>query len=205
MSAKAQARPARAMKNLRRIVPLALAALPLMPVAASAQGMPQLNFSTPLTISQVVWGAIIFVVLYLLLSRQGLPLVASVLEERAGHIGRDLEGAREAKSRADAGLAEAAEATAKARAEAQAAISASLDEAKKAVAAQSETLNARLEARLQDAEAQIAQARAAAMGALRQVSTETAADVITRLTGAAPDTARLDSAIGSAMSARRAA
>ena len=69
--------------------------------------MPQLDFSTPLTTSQLVWGAIIFVVLYIMLSRSGLPLVASVLEERAAHIGRDLDGARSAKSRADAGIAEA--------------------------------------------------------------------------------------------------
>ena len=65
--------------------------------------------------------------------------------------------------------AEADQATAKARAESQSAINAALDEAKKAAAAQSETLNARLERQLQDSEAQIAQARAAATSALRQV------------------------------------
>ena len=40
------------------------------------------------------------------------------------------------------------------------------------------------------------------MGALRQVATETAATVVTRLTGAAPDPSRLDGAIGSALAAR---
>ena len=54
------------------------------PLAAMAAGMPQLDFSSPLTISQVVWGAIIFGVLYLMLSRAALPRVASVLHERAG-------------------------------------------------------------------------------------------------------------------------
>ena len=34
--------------------------------------MPQLDFTTPLTTSQVVWGAIIFVVLYILLSPDAL-------------------------------------------------------------------------------------------------------------------------------------
>ena len=112
--------------------------------------MPQLDFKTPLTISQVVWGAIIFVVLYILLSRTGLPLVASVLEERAAKISKDLDEARAAKASADAGMAEADQATAKARAESQAAINAALEEAKKAAAAQAETLNARLEKQLQD-------------------------------------------------------
>jgi F-type H+-transporting ATPase subunit b len=174
----------------------------MLPVAAMAEGMPQLDFKTPLTLSQVVWGAIIFVVLYLLLSRSGLPLVASVLDERAAHIGRDLEGARAAKSSADAGVEEARLAVAQARGEAQAAVSAALDEAKQSAAVQSEALNARLEARLHEAEAQIAQARASALGALRQVATETTNSVVTRLTGSAPDPARLDGAVAAAMAAR---
>jgi F-type H+-transporting ATPase subunit b len=174
----------------------------MLPAAAMAKGMPQLDFSTPMTVSQVVWGAIIFVVLYILLSRTGLPMVASVLEERAGKISKDLDEARTAKASADAGMAEAEQATAKARADAQAAINAALEEAKKAAAVQSEALNARLEAQLRDSEAQIHQARASAMSALRQVATETATTVVTRLTGAPVDAGRLDGAIGSALAAR---
>jgi F-type H+-transporting ATPase subunit b len=190
------------MKVLRRLAPVLMAGLVVLPSVAMAEGMPQLDFKTPLTISQVVWGAIIFVVLYLLLSRTGLPLVESVLQERAAKISKDLDEARAAKAGADAGMMQADQATAKARAESQSAINAALDEAKKAAAAQSETLNTRLERQLQDSEAQIAQARAAAMSALRQVATETAATVVTRLTGTAPDAGRLDSAIGSALAAR---
>ncbi|HEX4369599.1 MAG TPA: F0F1 ATP synthase subunit B' [Rhodopila sp.] len=186
----------------RWIMPLVGAGLVMLPAAAMAKGMPQLDFSTPLTTSQVVWGAIIFIVLYILLSRTGLPLVASVLEERGTRIAKDLDEARAAKASADAGMAEAEQATAKARAEAQAAINAALEEAKKSAAAQAEVLNARLEKRLQDSEAQIAQARVSAMSALRQVATETATTVVTRLSGAAPDAGRLGSAIGSALAAR---
>jgi F-type H+-transporting ATPase subunit b len=195
-------RPASTMKLFGRIIPLLGAGLLMLPAAAMAKGMPQLDFSTPLTISQVVWGAIIFIVLYVMLSKTGLPLVASVLEERAGKIAKDLDEARAAKARADAGMTEAEQATAKARAESQAAINAALEEAKKAAAVQAEALHARLEKQLQDAEAQIAQARASAMSALRQVATETAATVVTRLTGTAPDAARLDGAIGSALAIR---
>lgn len=193
-------RPAGTMKLTHRIV--LAACLLTLPVTARAAGMPQLDFSTWLTVSQVVWGAIIFVVLYIMLSKTGLPMVASVLEERAARIAKDLDEARAAKTNADAGMAEADQATAKARAEAQAAINAALEDAKKAAAAQAEALNARLEKQLQDAEAQIAQARASAMTALRQVATETAATVVTRLTGAAPDAVRLDGAVASALAAR---
>jgi F-type H+-transporting ATPase subunit b len=185
-----------------RIIPAIAAGLLTLPSAATAKGMPQLDFTTPLILSQVVWGAIIFVVLYILLSRTGLPMVASVLQERAAKIAKDLDDARAAKAGADAGMAEADQATATARAESRAAINAALEEAKNAAAAQAEALNTRLEKQLQDSEAQIARARASAMSALRQVATETAATVVTRLTGTAPDAARLDGAIGSALAAR---
>jgi F-type H+-transporting ATPase subunit b len=193
------------MKLSTRILSLLVAGVAaqlLLSNAAMAGGMPQLDFSTPLTTSQVVWGAIIFIVLYILLSKTGLPMVASVLEERATMIAKDLEEARVAKTGADAGMLEADQATAKARAASQATINAALNEAKEAAAAQAEALNARLEKQLQDSEAQIAAARASAMSALRQVATETAATVVTRLTGSAPDSGRLDNAIGSALSAR---
>jgi F-type H+-transporting ATPase subunit b len=174
----------------------------MLPAAAVAEGMPQLDFKSTLTTSQVVWGAIIFAVLYVILSRSALPLVASVLEERAATIAKDLDEARAAETGARAGMAEADQAIAKARAEAQTAVNAALDEAKQAAAAQTEALNARLEQQLRDSEAQIARARASAMGALRQVATETAATVVTRLTGVPPDAGRLDGAIGSALAAR---
>ncbi len=194
-------RPASTMK-LSRLVPLLAAGLLMLPAAAMAKGMPQLDFSTPLTLSQVVWGAIIFIVLYIMLSKTGLPMVASVLDERATKIAKDLNEARAAKARADAGMAEADQATAKARAESQAAINVALEEAKNAAAAQAETLNARLEKQLHDAETQIAQARASAMSAIRQVATETAATVVARLTGMSPNSAQVENAVSSALAAR---
>ena len=68
------------------------------------KGMPQLDFHNPLTISQVVWLAIIFCVLYVLLSKWALPQVASVLDARAGAIAADLDAARGAKQGADAAI-----------------------------------------------------------------------------------------------------
>ncbi len=180
-----------------------LATLLLAPAAVRAEGMPQLDFGNPLTTSQVVWGAIIFAVLYIVLSRFGLPRVASVLEERAQHIAADLDTARASKSRADEAAKEVADATARARAEAQAAISAALDVAKQQAAVRIASLNERLEKQLQEAEAQISAARAAALSALREVATETAATVIGRLTGAPPDPQRLSGAVGAVLAARQ--
>ncbi|MEJ0016259.1 MAG: F0F1 ATP synthase subunit B' [Acetobacteraceae bacterium] len=180
-----------------------LGAVLLTPAVARAEGMPQLDFANPLTTSQVVWGAIIFALLYWLLSRVGLPKVGEVIEERARHIASDLQTAQASKARADAAAREVAEATARARAEAQAAINAAVDVAKAEASARIATLNERLEKQLQEAEGQINVARSAAMQALRQVATDTATTVIGRLTGAPPDQARLDGAIGAALAARR--
>lgn len=177
-------------------------ALLTMPEAAMAAGMPQLDFANPLTTSQVVWGAIIFIVLYILLSRGGLPRVAAVLDQRAAKIASDLDAARAAKAKADADAQQARTAHDGARAEAQAAINTAVTAAKEAAARQAEELNARLDKQLQEAEAQIARARASAMGAVRQVSTETAALVVSRLSGTPADPSVLDKAVGAAMAAR---
>ena len=56
---------------MRRIAAAAVAVLAL-PASALAEGMPQLDFKNPLTISQVVWLAIIFTVLGFLLVGDGL-------------------------------------------------------------------------------------------------------------------------------------
>ncbi len=183
---------------------LALLAV-LLPAAARAEGMPQLDFANPLTTSQVWWGAIIFAVLYVLLSRIGLPRVGAVIEERARHIASDLETAQQSKMGADEAARQVADATARARAEAQTAINAALDAAKQEAAGRIAALNERLERQLREAETQIDAARAAALRALREVATDTAATVIGRLTGMPPDQQRLEGAIGAALAARRIA
>ena len=164
--------------------------------------MPQLNFQNPLTISQVVWGAVIFLALYLLFVNWGLPRVASVLEERDSRINGDLEAARAAKAQADSAVAELTTATNKARADAQAAINAASEQAKKEAGARSATLQQQLDEQLKAAEQRIAEARNTAMGALRAVATDTATVVVRRLTGREPDGLAIEGAVGAALAAR---
>jgi F-type H+-transporting ATPase subunit b len=195
------------MSRLRRIVPqvawVSAAAL-AVPGAALADTLPQMDFGNLLTTYQVLWGAVIFLILYVLASRTALPKVGAVLEARAERIAGDLEEAKDAKARADAGIQAAADATAKARSAAQAAINAALESSKQAAAVQSAALNDRLDRQLKEAEGQIAAARGAALEALPGVAIDTAVTLITRLTGAVPDPARLSDAINVAMAARGA-
>jgi F-type H+-transporting ATPase subunit b len=164
--------------------------------------MPQLNFASPLTISQVVWGAIIFVLLYFLLGRWALPKVAVVVDARHATVAGDLETARAAKAEADAAVAELTAATRQARSEAAAAVATATLAAKTEAADQAARMNASLDAKLSEAEGRIGQARAAAMGALRQVANEAATAVVTRLTGQAPQAGVVDHAVGDLLAAR---
>lgn len=191
------------MSKSRPIVPLATALFAL-PTAAMAEGLPQLDFGNVLTSYQVLWGAVIFVIFYVLASRTALPKVGAVLEARARRITGDLEEAKDTKASADAGVQAAAAATAQARSEAQSAINAALESSKQAAAVQAATLNERLDRQLKEAEGQIAAARGAALAALPGVATDTAVALITRLTGAAPDPIRLSGAIDAAVAARAA-
>ena len=185
----------------RRVLPLA-AALLALPAAAQAEGMPQLNFANPLTLSQVWWGAIIFIVFFLLCWLWGLPQVASVLERRAASIAADLDTARQSKLQADQSVAETTQAIARARAEAQGSINQALDAAKQQAAAQNAELNARLEAQIAESELRIQAARQSALQALRTVASDTAATIVARLTGSVADPARLERAVVQALASR---
>jgi F-type H+-transporting ATPase subunit b len=173
--------------------------------AAHAETMPQLDFSNPLLTSQVVWGALIFVVFYLAVSRWGLPLVGEVLENRARRIEADLEQARLAKQDADRAVAELQAARRQAYAEAQKAISDAIEQAQQEAARQAREANERLEQQIAESERRIQEARTRALGALRQVATETAAEVVARLTERPADPARVAEAVGAVLAERQLA
>lgn len=161
--------------------------------------MPQLDFSNPLTIAQVVWMAIIFGLLYYILARYMLPQVAEVVDGRAHRITADLDSARAAKAQSDTAIAEITAAGQRANTEAQAAIGSAIAKAKAEALEQSRAADNRLSGQLVEAERRIAEARRSAMGALREVARDTASAVVTRLTGQAPDAAAVESAVGTAM------
>ncbi len=164
--------------------------------------MPQLDFANQLTIAQVVWMALIFGGLYFLLSSWALPQVETVLSDRAHRISADLDSARAAKGEADAAAAEISDSGRRASTEAQAAIAQAVAQAKAEAAEQTQLANEKLDAQLAEAEGRIVAARNAAMGALRQVATETTAVVVDRLTGQPAPAPAVESAVANVMSAR---
>jgi F-type H+-transporting ATPase subunit b len=179
-----------------------LGSLILPGAARAASNMPQMDFSNPLNLAQVVWLVIILVALYFILANWALPGVGAVLADRAHRIQVDLDAAHAAKAEADAAIAELHAAIKAARDEAQAEVTKATDAAKAEAARQAEALARKLDEQLSRAEAEISAARAEAMTAIRPIATETAALLVARLTGNAPDEARLGGGIQQALSAR---
>ncbi len=186
---------------MRRIAGVALALI-AFPAVAMAEGMPQLDFKNPLTTAQVVWLAVIFLVLYQLLKRWALPKVADVLEMRSVAIRRDLEAAQAAKAEADAAVVSLTAATKQAHGVAQAEIAQAVAAAKQAASARAAELAARLEADLAEAEQRIAGVRAQAMATLRRAATDTAGVIVGRLTGQPAAAAAVEKAVDGALAAR---
>jgi F-type H+-transporting ATPase subunit b len=163
--------------------------------------MPQLDFSNPLIIAQIVWLLIIFGALYYIMAAYALPRVESVLEERRARIQGDLDAAQAMQTQAEAAIATYREAAARARAESQAAIATALAAAQDEAQSRADALAARLARQIDEADARIQAARDNAMGALRQVAAETTGALVMKLTGRAePD--RVVAAVDAALAAR---
>jgi len=167
--------------------------LALMPSAAMADGkLPQMDFADPLTGAQVVWMAVIMIVLYLLMSRWGLPQIGAVIEKRANQIAVDLDSARQAKAKAEHAVAELNLAIRNAREASQNAIAEAINAAKARAREQAAELNARLNAQIEQAEHEIDATRAQAIASLPPVAREVTVSLMLRLTGEHVDPAKID-------------
>ena len=155
--------------------------------------MPQLDssFFAP----QLIWLAITFVILYLLMARVALPRISEVLEARQDRIAHDLDAAASLKAEAEAALAAYEASMAKAHSEAQALLAQAAEERAGEDAARQAELDARLAGQLADAEARINQAREAAMAAVGEVAGDVARSATAKLIGVEPDDAAVAAAL----------
>jgi F-type H+-transporting ATPase subunit b len=149
--------------------------------------------------SQLLWLAICFVALYVLLARVALPRVGSIFAARAGTIEGDIAAAGRLKAESDTAIEAYEKALSEARAKAQAIASATRAE----FAARTDEKKTRLDAELADrlgaAEKQIEATKKAAMANVRAIAADTAAEIVKRLTGEAPKPQLLDRAIDRAL------
>ena len=147
--------------------------------AASAPGMPQLDFST--WGNQIFWLVLTLIVIYFVLSRIALPRIASVLADRQGTITNDIAAAEELKKKAADAEEAYNKALADARAEAQRIIAETKAEMAEELAEATRQADAEISAKAAESEKAIAEIRAGAMAAVKAVAADTAAEIATAL------------------------
>ena len=149
--------------------------------------------------SQLVSFAIAFILLYVIVSRIALPRVGGLLAERQGKIDNDLAEAQRLRDESDAALKAYESELATARSKAQAIG----NEMREKLGAQSEaerkSLEQRLAARLEAAEASIADTRRTAMTNVRSIASDAAAAIVQRLTGTLPDGQSVEAAVDASL------
>ncbi len=156
-------------------------------------GLPQFQFQH--WGGQIAWLLVLFVILYVLISRVFTPRMRAVIDQRAETIAGALETARQVQTEAAEQAKEAAAEVAEARARSQRLAS----DARAKAAAETAERSAAEEAKVADhvakAEARIAAMRDAALVHVGAIAGETTAAIVEKLTGKAPSAADVKTAL----------
>jgi F-type H+-transporting ATPase subunit b len=134
--------------------------------------------------SQIFWLVIFFGLLYLLMSRLALPKMAAVLANRHKTIESDLARATALKNETEAAIQAYEKALADARAKAQGIAAETRAKMSAEMDAERAGLEKKIGAKTAEAESRIATAKAQAMKDVGEVAAETAAEIVSELTGA---------------------
>jgi len=164
--------------------------------------MPQLDYHT--FVPQRVWLAISFVILYILMSRLGLPKVKAALDLRRQRLTADLDRAASLKDEAEAALAAYQKTLADARAAAQETLRQTGEKLAAEAAERQRQLAAALAEQIAEAEARIAAGKNQALAEVRGIAAEVGGAIVEKLTGTAPSASAMTSAVGRALDGRAA-
>jgi F-type H+-transporting ATPase subunit b len=150
-------------------------------------GKPQFPpFNKETFASQLVWFAIFFIALYVLIGRFAIPRIGGIIEARRGRIEGDLAEANRLKEQSDQALKGYEKSLADARARAQALANETRDKLGAEADERRKALEGQLNAKLAEAEKTIATTKTAAMANVRGIAVDTAAAIVERLIGTAP-------------------
>jgi F-type H+-transporting ATPase subunit b len=143
--------------------------------------MPQ--FDPAVWVPQLVWLAITFIVLYLLMARVALPRVSDVLEEREVRINGSLRKAEMLRLRAEDAVAAYEKTIADVRAKAAEEVRTAREQAAAESAERNARLSERLAREISAAEERIHRARTAAIAGLRDVAVTVSGAAVEGLIG----------------------
>ena len=124
--------------------------------------------------SQLVWFAIFFIALYVIISRLAIPRIGSILEARRGRVEGDLAEANRFKAQSDDALKAYEKSLADARGRAQALANETRDKLNAEAEERRKALESQLNAKLADAEKTIAATKSAAMSNVHGIAVDTA-------------------------------
>ncbi|MGD9828575.1 MAG: F0F1 ATP synthase subunit B, partial [Hyphomicrobiaceae bacterium] len=148
----------------------------------SGGNFPPLDTST--FVPQLIWLAISFGLLYLLMSRIALPRIGQVIEERRERIQRDLDAAERLKGETEQALAAYEQALAQARAKAHGIASGERERLAADGERERQRVEQQLAAQLADADKRIAATKTKALAQINEVAADTAGAVVKALIGA---------------------
>ena len=149
--------------------------------------------------SQLVWLAIAFVLLYVLMAKWALPKVGGVIDARQKRIDSDIAEAGKLKTQSDEAIAAYEKALADARANAQAIANETRDKQAAAAESRRKTLEDELNGKLADAEKTIAATKQAAMSNVRGIAEEATHAIVERLIGKAPSDKAVSEAVAASL------
>jgi|HubBroStandDraft_1064217.scaffolds.fasta_scaffold00073_59 F-type H+-transporting ATPase subunit b len=159
--------------------------------------MPQLDFTT--FAPQLIWLAITFLLLYILMARVALPRVGAVIEERRERIEGDLDAARRTKAEIEIVIQAYERTLAEARVRAAATLNATKERlAALAAEGQRQSLAA-LTVQTRIAETRIEEAKSRALADIRGIATAAAGPAAARLLGEEFDPAEVAAAVDQAI------
>jgi F-type H+-transporting ATPase subunit b len=163
--------------------------------------MPQLDPAVWPT--QLIWLAITFIALYLIVWRIALPRIAEVLEARQRKLDDDLKKAAALKDEAESILAEYEKMRADAQASAHKVLQKAADDMKAEAERQGHELAARLSKQTEEAEARIGEAKSAALASLEGTVKEVVAAATEKLIGVKAGDQEIARAVGQVMGGKR--
>ncbi len=185
---------------MRNTIYGALAGLAVSTASATAMaaegGMPQLDYH--LFAPQLVWLAIAFLALYLVMSKLAVPAISDTLAKRQGKIQGDLDAAEKANEETRALVASYEKRMADTREDARKLVRERGESDSTAAAARLSALQDKLAVQIGEAEKRIAKQRDDVMAGLEGMAQDIGLDVYSKLAGQPADPAALTAKISAA-------
>ncbi|MBI4922866.1 MAG: F0F1 ATP synthase subunit B [Devosia nanyangense] len=135
--------------------------------------------------SQLLWFALAFGVLYVLMSRVALPQIGSIIDKRKARIDGDLKEAERLRGETDKAIAAYEAALAEARKNAHGIAEETRTSIKADLEGKRKGVEDDLSKKVAEAEARILKNKDEALGRVSEIAEETAAALVTQLTGEA--------------------